>query len=214
VFYLKFCACLSLLALPLCAQQLPLDEHQLGSYKGQDTAIRSAMDYCNGLDSFLQDEQPRIFAELNPGAATKSETSHWTEFASKDEWETSGKPSPVAFVWKKDEAIVRVTVVSRAQAGLRRRVDYCYGADNKLVRIRALPFAPTECEALFPCRLILNREFYVGGRHPVITDWVFTADGAIEKLLNGRLVDDYFDPSNSLTADDLHLPASNELPFK
>jgi hypothetical protein len=43
--------------------------------------------------------------------------------------------------------------------------------------------------------------------------WVFIPDGTINKLRNGKEVDDYFDPSNSLTVNDLHLTTSDDLPF-
>jgi hypothetical protein len=98
-------------------------------------------------------------------------------------------------------------------APLPQRVDYCCGADTKLMRIRAVWHAPTQCEALFPCQLISGHEFFLGGQYPAVTDWVLCADGTVEKLRNGEAVDDYFDPSYGLTASDLHLRRSVELPF-
>lgn len=181
--------------------------------------MRSVMNYCDAVDDSVQDQQPRIFAELNVDSTTKSKGDRWKEFASKDEWDAAGKPAPLAFVWNRDGAIVRVTIVARpprvgSPVVARDRVDYCYGSDTKLIRIRALWSAPTECEFLFPCRLISGHEFFLGGRwYPAVTDWVFTEDGAIQKLRNGKTVDDDFDPSYSLTVSDLHLRTSADLPF-
>ncbi|MFZ0862240.1 MAG: hypothetical protein WCA27_25370 [Candidatus Sulfotelmatobacter sp.] len=205
-------------SLPLFAQEHRLSEHQLGAYRGSEDAVRSVMNYCDAVDDAVQEEQPNIFAELNIDSTTKSESHRWREFASKDEWEADGKPVPLAFVWNRDGAIVRVTVVSRpprvgSPVVVRQRVDYCYGTDTKLKRIRAVWHAPTECEFLFPCRLISGHEFLLGGQYPAVTDWVFTADGAIQKLRNGKAVDDYFDPSYSLSINDLHLRTSEDLPF-
>jgi len=212
---LRFAGCVLALSLPLCAQQQKLNERQLGIYHGDDEAVRSAMDYCDAVDDSLQGQQPRIFAELDTAPTTESK-SYWREFASKEEWEAEGKPSPVAFVWNRDGAIVRVTVVARPpRVGapiLRNRIDYCYGADTKLTRIRALWYAPIRCEFLFPCRLIEDQIIFREAR-PAVTDWVIRDDGAIQKLRNGNPERNYFDPSYSLTASDLHLKTSADLPF-
>lgn len=202
-------------SLSLCAQQ-PLNEHQVGAYKGDDQTVRSVMNYCDAVDRDVQGEQPRIFAGLkNPAAKSAGD---WKEFASRDEWDAAGKPGPLAFVWNGDGAIVRVTIVwgpprVGAPAATRRRVTYCYGTDTKLKRIRAVWYPPTHCEFLFPCRLIGDQEFVLGGRWPGVTDWVITADGAIQKLRDGKAEQNYFDPSYSLSADDLHLKTSADLPF-
>jgi len=197
----------------LFGQQLPLNENQLGSYKGNDDAVHSVMEYCNAVDDSVQPQQPRIFSESKIDSTTESNSHPWMEFASKDEWTAAGKPGPLAFVWDRDGAIVRVTIVDRVRSGIRPRVEYCYGTDTKLMRIRAVPSAPTYCQVLFPCRLISGHEYVLGGRWPAITDWVFTADGTIHKLRNGKAVDDYFEPSSSLTASDLQLKTSVDLPF-
>lgn len=205
-------------ALPLSAQEYQLSERQLGAYKGSDDAVALRMSYCDAVDRSAQEQQARIFAEL-PLDPTTNSNNRWKEFAGKDEWEAAGKPAPLAFVWDRDGAIVRVTVVAgpprhRIRAGMYQRTDYCYGPDTKLIRIRAVWYVPTYCEFLFPCRLISDHDFFLlGARRPAVTDWVFTADGAIQKLRNGKAVDDYFDPSNSLMAGDLHLRTSNDLPF-
>jgi hypothetical protein len=206
------------LALPLWAQEHKLSEHQLGAYQGSDDAVRSAMSYCDAVDDSAREQQPRIFAQLNLASTSRSTNHHWTEVASKDEWEASGKPAPLTFVWSKDGTIVRVTVIAspsrfRTPVVAHRRVDYCYGADTKLLRVRAAWYVPTSCEFLFPCRLIGGHEFPLRGQTPAVTDWVFTEDGTITKLRNGKAIDDYFDPSNSLSASDLHLRKSNDLPF-
>lgn len=205
-------------ALPLFAQEHKLIEHQLGAYKGNDDAVRSLMNYCDAVRDSVQEQKPRIFARLNMDSTTESKSHSWREFAGEDDWDAAAKPVPLAFVWGKDGAIVRVTIVAnppraRSPVLARRRVDYCYGADTKLIRIRTVWYAPTQCEFLFPCRLISGHEFLLGGQRPGVTDWVFTADGAIQKLQNGKEEDDYFDPSNSLTASSLHLATSEELPF-
>lgn len=210
---LRFVGFLLAFCLPLCAQQ-QLNERQLGTYHGDDEAVRSAMNYCDAVDDSLQGRQPRIFAGLMD-PATRS-PSNWKTFADRDEWEAAGRPFPVAFVWDRDGAIVRVTIVSTryrpgAPVAVRTRMNYCYGTDTKLVRIRALWSAPRRCEFLFPCRLIVGYEF-VGG-WPAVTDWVFTPDGSIQKLRNGKPEQNYFDPSYSLTADQLHLKTSADLPF-
>ena len=204
--------------LTLCAQEHNLSERQLGAYKGIDGAVRSVMNYCDAVDDSVQEQQPRIFAELKMDPTTASKSEGWSEFTSKDDWVAAGKPAPLAFVWNRDGAIVRVTIVAssprvRIPVVARRRVDYCYGADTKLIRIRAVWYVPTDCEFLFPCRLISGREFLLGGQSPAVTDWVFTADGTIKTLLNGKARDDYFDASNSLSASDLHLWTSDDLPF-
>ena len=206
------------LTLPLCAQEHKLSEHQLGAYKGSDEAVRSVMSYCDAIDDSLQEQQPRIFAHLNLDPATKSTSLRWSEIASKDEWESSGKPVPLTFVWSKDGTIVRVTVVAspprfRTPVVARQRIDYCYGTDTNLIRVRAVWYVPTFCEFLFPCRLISGQEFRIGGQSPAVNDWVFTADGTITRLRNGKASDDYFDPSNSLSVSDLHLRTSADLPF-
>lgn len=76
------------------------------------------------------------------------------EFASGDEWTAASNPAPLALVWNTDGAIVRVTIVARPPrarqpVGARQRVDYCYGTDSKLRRIRAVWYPPTYCEFLF-----------------------------------------------------------------
>jgi hypothetical protein len=176
------------------------------------------MNYCDAVDDSLREQQPHIFAELKMDPTTKSKIDGWREFASKDEWYAAGKPAPRAFVWNRDGAIVRVTIVAnppRVQipAVARQWIDYCYGADGKLIRIRAVWYVPRYCEFLFPCRLISGREFLLGGQRPAVTDWVFTADGTIRTLRNGKARNDYFDPSNSLSVSDLHLRTSADLPF-
>jgi hypothetical protein len=201
-------------ALPLFAQ-----EHQFGAYKGDDAEVRSALNYCDSVDDSVWQQQPRIFAELNVDSTTKAKDREWREFASKEEWEAAGRPTPLAFVWDTDEAIVRVTVVTRpfrvrSPVVAHQRVDYCYGTDTKLIRIRAVWYVPTFCEILFPCRLIGDQEFFLmRAQRPGITDWVFKANGEIGKLRNGKAVEDYFDPAYSLTVSDLHLKTSQDLAF-
>jgi hypothetical protein len=142
-------------ALPLSAQKNQLNERQLGAYKGREEAVRADMNYCDAVDDSAQQQQPRIFAELPLDSTTKSKSHDWKEFARKDEWEAAGEPAPVAFVWDRGGAIVRVTVVAspprhRIRAGGYQRMDYCYGPDTKLVRIRAVWYVPSYCEFLFP----------------------------------------------------------------
>ena len=202
--------------LPLFAQRIPLDEHQLGAYKGSDDAVRSVMDYCNAIDDAAEAQQPRIFAEMATDSGGAQKTYRWVEFADRDEWIAASKPAPLAFVWHRDGAIVRVTIVSgipRVHTATLHRIDYCYGADVHLARIRAVPTFPQQCEYLFPCRLISDREFLLGGQRPAVTDWIFTEDGTTTKLRNGKPMEDYFDPANSLTVEDLHLKTSADLPF-
>jgi hypothetical protein len=205
------------LTLPLCAQQPKLNERELGEYKGNDDAVRSVMDDCDMLDASLRQQQPRIFAQTKTESNGDLKTITWHEFATKDEWQAAGSPFPLAFVWDKDHVIVRVTMIENARHGkpspTQQRLDYCYNDDAQLVRIRAVWYAPTECEYLFPCRLISGHDFLLGGQHPAVTDWVFKEDGTIQKLRNGEAVDDYFDPSYSLTVSDLHLQTSFDLPF-
>lgn len=206
-------------SIPLWAQEHPLNEPQLGSYNGNDDAVRSLMNYCDAVDDSVQEQQPRIFAKLKMDPTTKSKSDGWREFASKDEWDAAGKPAPLAFVWNRDGAIVRVTIMARPLrvwnpvVGAHQRVDYCYGADTTLIRIRAVWYVPTSCEFLFPCRLIGGHEFFLGGQHPGTMDWLFTADGQIQKLRNGKVWNDPFDPSYSLSINDLHLRTSEDLPF-
>jgi hypothetical protein len=214
---LSFVGLVFVFTLPLCAQQHKLNERELGDYKGTDDAVRSVMDYCDMLDASLKQQAPRIFAQTKVETTGEAKTITWGEFADKDAWQAAGKPAPLAFVWNKDDVIVRVTMVARAQRGeaspAQQRLDYCYDDDAQLVRIRAVWYAPTECEYLFPCRLISGHDFLLGGQRPSVTDWVFKEDGTIQKLRNGTAVDDYFDPSYSLTVSDLHLQTSFDLPF-
>ena len=207
-------------SLPLFAQESPLNERELGAYKGDDDAVGSIMNYCDSVNETIQGKQPRIFAQLRTASTTHPEKNDsWKEFASRTDWETAGKPVPLAFVWDKDNSIVRVTMVAApprpgTPAITHQRVDYCYATDARLVRIRAVWSVPTECEFLFPCRLISNQDFFlIHPQRPAVTDWVFTEDGEIDKLHDGKEVNDYFDPSNSLSVDDLHLRKSDELPF-
>ena len=213
---LSFLGLILTLALPLCAQEHKLNERELGDYKGTDDAVRSVTDYCDMLDTSLKQQPPRIFAETKV-ESTEDAKNTWGEFAGKDAWEAAGSPAPLAFVWFKDDLIVRVTMVARAHRGkpspAQQRLDYCYDDDAQLVRIRAVWYAPTECEYLFPCRLISGQDFLLGGQRPAVTDWVFKEDGTIQRLRNGEAVDNYFDPSYSLTVSDLHLQTSSELPF-
>lgn len=214
---LSFLGLLLALALPVCAQEHKLNERDLGDYKGTDDAVRSIIDYCDMLDASLKQQPPRIFAETKVESTEDAKNITWGEFAGKDAWEAAGSPAPLAFVWFKDDLIVRVTMVARAHRGkpspAEQRLDYCYDDDAQLVRIRAVWYAPTECEYLFPCRLISGQDFLLGGQRPAVTDWVFKEDGTIQRLRNGEAVDNYFDPSYSLTVSDLHLQTSSELPF-
>jgi len=203
--------------LPLFAQRPSLHERQLGTYKGNDDAVRSAMSYCNAIDDSVEEQQPRIFA-LDKVYVAGQERG-WKQVADRGEWNALGKPAPLAFVWDRDGTIVRVTVVARpflfrSAMSAHERVDYCYGGDHKLIRLRAVWYVPAFCEVLFPCRLISDRDFFLlHSQSPAVTDWVFIADGTINKLRNGKEVDNYFDPNNSLTVNDLHLRTSDHLPF-
>src|SRR5215469_4532774 len=203
--------------LPLYAQEHKLNERELGDYKGNDDAVRSVIDYCDMLDASLKQQPPRIFAETKVESTGDAKTITWGEFPGKDEWQAAGSPAPLAFVWERDSLIVRVTMVARAHRGkpslAQQRLDYCYDDDGQLVRIRAVWHAPTECEYLFPCRLISGHNLLLGGQRPAVTDWVFKEDGTIQRLRNGTAIDDYFDPSYSLTVSDLHLQTSFDLPF-
>ena len=143
---IRLAGCVLAFSLPLFAQQT-LNERRLGAYKGDDQAVRSAMNYCDAIDDAVQGQQPRIFAGLKD-LATKS-PGDWKEVASRDEWDAAGKPGPLAFVWNRDGAIVRVTIVwgpprVGAPAATRRRVTYCYGTDSKLCGFaRCGPLQPT-----------------------------------------------------------------------
>jgi hypothetical protein len=213
---LSFFGFVLLFAVSLCAQEHKLNERELGDYKGTDDAVRSVMDYCDMLDASLKQQPPRIFAETKVESKGDAKTITWGEFPGKDEWQAAGSPAPLAFVWFKDDLIVRVTMVESPRHGksspTQQRLDYCYDDDAQLVRIRAVWYAPTECEYLFPCRLISGHDV-LSGQRPSVTDWVFKEDGMIQKLHNGEAVDDYFDPSYSLTVSDLHLQTSSQLPF-
>src|SRR5215831_14978526 len=152
---LIFAGFILVLALPLCAQERKLKERDLGDYKGTDDAVRSVMDYCDMLDASLKQQPPRIFAQTKVESKGDAKTITWGEFPGKDEWQAAGSPAPLAFVWFKDDLIVRVTMLARAHSAkpspAQQRLDYCYDDDAQLVRIRALWYAPTECEPLFPC---------------------------------------------------------------
>jgi len=214
---LSFVGLVLVFTLPLSAQEHKLNERELGDYKGSDDAVRTVFDYCQMLDAFLKQQPPRIFAQTKVESTGDAKTITWGEFAGKDQWQVAGSPTPLAFVWERDSLIVRVTMVASAHRGkpslAQQRLDYCYDDDGQLVRIRAVWYAPTECEYLFPCRLISGHNFLLGGQRPAVTDWVFKEDGTIQRLRNGTAIDDYFDPSYSLTVSDLHLQTSFDLPF-
>ncbi len=204
-------------ALPLFGQVHQPREHKLGAYEWAEDTVSSVMTYCDTVDDFSRQEKPRIFAGSKPNSRTEREAAGWREFVSKDGWEGAGKPAPLVFVWDRNGVTVKVTVIARPpqvwkSVGAYRRTEYCYNIDARLIRIRAVSYVPTRCEFLFPCQLIRGQGFFLGQGNG-ITDWVFTVDGTIRKLWNSEAQDDYFDPSNSLTVDDLHLKTSNELPF-
>src|SRR5580704_3027466 len=100
---LKSLGFLLVFSLPLLAQEHRLTEHEVGSYKGDEDAVRSLMSYCDAVDDSAQEQQPRIFAELKMELKTdstaKSQNDRWREFANKEEWDAAGKPAPLAFVW-------------------------------------------------------------------------------------------------------------------
>jgi hypothetical protein len=187
---------------PLLAQT-PVTENQLGAYKGTDAGLGASMGYCDTVDNFSQQHSPRAFAETWQDTSG-TRIANWVELANNDAWTAAGKPTPLAFVWNRDGMTVKVIIMSRPprvwneSVGAYRRMEYCYGTDAKLIRIRAAWYAPTQCEFLFPCRLIAGHEFYLGGQHPAITDWIFESDGQVIRLRNGRPTDDPFDPSYSL----------------
>jgi hypothetical protein len=206
-------------ALPLFGQVRQPREHKLGAYQWADDNVPSLMSYCDVVDDFSRQQSPRLFARLRPASGTALEAARWREFVSKEDWEAAGKPAPLVFVWERNGLTVKVMVVAKppqvwkpAGPYAYRRTEYCYSIDAKLIRIRAVSYVPTRCEFLFPCQLIGGQEFFLS-QEIGTTDWVFTADGKIQKLWNGDARVDYFDPSYSLTANDLHLKTSDELPF-
>jgi hypothetical protein len=82
-------------SLPLFAQEHRLHEHQLGAYKGSEGTVRSVMDYCDAVDESVQEQQPRIFAELNIDSTTRAKSRRWKELANKDEWEQPANRFPL-----------------------------------------------------------------------------------------------------------------------
>ena len=204
-------------ALPLFGQVHPPRQPHLGAYEWAEDTVPSVMNYCDGADNFSRQVEPRLFARLKPDSRTELDAARWREFASKDKWEAAGKPTPLVFVWDRNGGTIKVTVVAKPPqvwnpVGAYRRTEYCYGTDARLIRIRAVEYVPTRCEFLFPCKLISRHEFFLS-QSPGMTDWIFSSDGTITKLWNGKSRDDYFDPSHSLTVSDLHLKTSDELPF-
>jgi hypothetical protein len=204
-------------ALPLFGQVHQPREHKLGAYEWADDTVPSVMSYCDVVDDFSTQESPRVFARLKPNPRTEHEAVWWREFVSKEDWESAGKPAPLVFVWERNGVTVKVMVVAKPPqvwkpVGAYRRTEYCYSIDARLIRLRAVSYVPTRCEFLFPCQLISGHEFFLS-QSAGTTDWVFTADGKIQKLWNGEARDDYFDPSYSLTVSDLHLKTSDDLPF-
>jgi hypothetical protein len=218
----KLFAALLTFSLSLFAQQIPPRQLQprqrhLGADEWAVDTVPAVMAYCDAVDRFSAQEQPRIFARLKTNSTTEFNTGEWKEFSGKDEWEAADKPAPLVFAWDKNGTTIKVAVIAKPPVAWRpfgtyRRIEYCYGPDAKLVRVRAISYVPTRCEFLFPCRLIAGHEFFLM-QGPGTTDWVFTADGQIHKLWNGKEHDDYFDPSHSLTVNDLHLKTSDDLPF-
>ena len=204
-------------ALPLLGQVHQPREHKLGAYEYAEDTVPSVMSYCDAIDDFSMQVKPRLFAGSKPNSRAERETLRWAEFVSKDDWDTSGKPTPLVFVWDRNGVTVKVTVVAKPPqvwnpVGAYRRTEYCYSTDARLIRIRAVSYVPKRCEFLFPCQLISGHEFFLS-QEVGTTDWVFTADGRIRKLWNGKERDDDYDPSHSLTVSDLNLKPSNELPF-
>lgn len=204
-------------ALPLLGQVRQPREHKLGAYEWAEDAVPSVMSYCDAVDNFSSEEIPRLFARPKPNSSAQREAAQWREFVSKNDWEAAGRPTPLAFVWDRNGVAIEVTVVAKppqvwSPVGAYRRTEYCYNIDARLIRIRAMSYVPTHCEFLFPCQLISGHKFFLS-QEVGTNDWVFTSDGRIRKLWNGKQRDDYFDPSCSLTVGDLHLKTSDQLPF-
>ena len=160
---------LLIFTIPLFAQGHQLSEREAGAYKGAEVGVRSGMDYCDAADGYSEQQRPRMFAELKTDSTPESKRHRWRESADRAEWEAAGKPSPVALVWNRGSAIVRVAIVSDPSRiwapfpfGVDRQMEYCYGTDSKLIRIRVAWYAPTHCEFLFPCQLIRGHEFFLG----------------------------------------------------
>jgi hypothetical protein len=215
---LKSIALLVVLALPAFAQEGLPDDRELGRYKGGDDSVRSIANYCESVDDFSREQAPRIFAEVKQGGGDEFDPARWKEFSDRDGWVAAGRPSPLAFVWERDGATIKVTVISHAPknwnpAVAYGRISYCYNTEGAVSRIRAIWHVPITCEFLFPCALLTDRQFFVGGQSLAVNDWVFTPDGTIQKLRDGKDLDDYFDPSSWLSVDDLHLKKWDELPF-
>jgi hypothetical protein len=204
--------CLLLLIAPrLTAQAAHTDSDQ----KITDD-VRSATAYCDAVDEYAKQQRPQLFAKLRADSTEKPKNGEWKEFAGKLQWEAAGKPRPLAFVWSRGGVIVLVSVVYpppvRISYVVNRRTEYCYGGDAQLSRIRAVGYMPTHCEFLFPCELIRENAFHLG-QAPGMTDWIFTADGYIQELRDGKVQNDPLDPACSLRVADLHLGSSKDLPF-
>jgi|HubBroStandDraft_4_1064222.scaffolds.fasta_scaffold00030_45 hypothetical protein len=88
------------------------------------------MSYCDGIDDFSRRQNPRLFAGSKPTSRTEREAVRWREFASKDDWEAAEKPTPLVFVWDRNGATVKVTVVAKPpevwnSVAAYRRTEYC-----------------------------------------------------------------------------------------
>ncbi len=141
-----------LFLVPLLAQSPDSHTIKEGRY-----ALATLTKYCDAVEDFSNSQQPRLFAQLPPGAALSS---HWVEFSSRDAWIRAGKPKPLALVWYKDDAVARVAITEKVGDDHGRSyTDYCYRPDGSLARLRSVPEMQTDCDpSLFHCNSTFRAE--------------------------------------------------------
>jgi hypothetical protein len=120
-------------------------------------ALVTLTKYCAAVEDFSNSQQPRLFAQFPSGFALSS---HWVEFSSRDAWRRAGKPTPLALVWYKDDAVARVAIAEKDGGGHGRSyTDYCYRPDGSLARLRSVPEMQTDCDpSLFHCSSTFRAE--------------------------------------------------------
>jgi hypothetical protein len=124
---------------PLLGQTLSMaPPHVEGRY-----VLGTVTKYCRALETLSSLNQPRLFAEVYwPSGGS----SHWVEYSGESEWESAGKPRPLALVWYRDDHVARVLIASKDGDNPQRFAEYCYRADGTLARIRSIPEVWKDCD--------------------------------------------------------------------
>lgn len=117
-------------------------------------ALNTLTKYCWRVEVFSHSQQPRIFARLSSALGASS---GWAEFDSNAAWQKAGQPKPLALVWQRDGAIVRVAISGTHDVDGKSYADYCYRPDGNLAQLRFVPDVQTNCdELLLHCHVTIR----------------------------------------------------------